>query len=372
MNNSAEILAGLIGRIYEAAYEPEYWPSVVVSIRDAFHGSKACLGLLEAPLSTSDVIAPDADPVWTEIYIEHFLRNELSNSVSKAPVGIVHNDHTLLGRDTMRRTRFWNEWMAPQDMYGSLVCKLNGRDGNFSFFDIQRGKHQSGFDDADATLFRALVPHLQRADKINRELGGLRSLSRAFQQLPFGALLVSGTMDILVANAAADLIFSERESGLSSVQGKLAAKSISVANQLEKMVATVCTFQDGVAPGGGGSLLVGSETGEPQLILSISAMISPEIYGTSARSCALLLLRRPNVQTPQVFQDYMCRSLSLTRKEAAIAYSLAAGATLKETADIENITFGTARTHLEKIFAKTGTRQQSQLVALLKNLQPLG
>ncbi|RVA43981.1 helix-turn-helix transcriptional regulator, partial [Mesorhizobium sp. M7A.F.Ca.CA.004.09.1.2] len=43
---------------------------------------------------------------------------------------------------------------------------------------------------------------------------------------------------------------------------------------------------------------------------------------------------------------------------------------LKEAAASSNVTVKTSRTYLERIFAKTGTRQQSQLVALLKSAEP--
>ncbi|RVA86239.1 helix-turn-helix transcriptional regulator, partial [Mesorhizobium sp. M7A.F.Ca.CA.004.02.1.1] len=53
-----------------------------------------------------------------------------------------------------------------------------------------------------------------------------------------------------------------------------------------------------------------------------------------------------------------------------LAASLAQGRPLKEAAASSNVTVKTSRTYLERIFAKTGTRQQSQLVALLKSAEP--
>ncbi|WP_027168427.1 hypothetical protein [Mesorhizobium sp. WSM3224] len=61
----------------------------------------------------------------------------------------------------------------------------------------------------------------------------------------------------------------------------------------------------------------------------------------------------------------------LTPAEARLAADLAAGLTLSETAAPGGITVKSARTYLERVFQKTGTHQQSQLVAMLKTLQPL-
>jgi DNA-binding NarL/FixJ family response regulator len=54
-----------------------------------------------------------------------------------------------------------------------------------------------------------------------------------------------------------------------------------------------------------------------------------------------------------------------------LASALAKGHTLQFAAQESGIKISTARSYLEKIFAKTGTDQQSQLVALLKTVHPV-
>lgn len=55
----------------------------------------------------------------------------------------------------------------------------------------------------------------------------------------------------------------------------------------------------------------------------------------------------------------------LTRSEARIAAELTRGSTLQDAARAQSIRISTARAYLARIFSKTGTNQQSQLVALL-------
>ena len=57
----------------------------------------------------------------------------------------------------------------------------------------------------------------------------------------------------------------------------------------------------------------------------------------------------------------------LTDTEAKFASALASGSSLTEAADIQGVRISTARTHLARIFQKTNTRQQSQLVSLLRS-----
>jgi DNA-binding CsgD family transcriptional regulator len=60
----------------------------------------------------------------------------------------------------------------------------------------------------------------------------------------------------------------------------------------------------------------------------------------------------------------------LTPAEARLATDLADGLTLTESAVRHAVTVKTSRTYLERIFRKTGMRRQSQLVSLLKTVQP--
>ena len=60
-----------------------------------------------------------------------------------------------------------------------------------------------------------------------------------------------------------------------------------------------------------------------------------------------------------------------TPAEARLAADLAAGLTLAQSAGRHGIAVKSARTYLERVFQKTGTHQQSQLVAMLKTMQPL-
>ena len=62
----------------------------------------------------------------------------------------------------------------------------------------------------------------------------------------------------------------------------------------------------------------------------------------------------------------------LSPSEVRLSQALAGGASLQEAAESCNITAASARTYLNRIFSKTGTHRQGELVALLKSTSPLG
>ena len=60
----------------------------------------------------------------------------------------------------------------------------------------------------------------------------------------------------------------------------------------------------------------------------------------------------------------------LTPAETRFATALAAGSSPKEAAKQLGITESSGRTYLSRIFAKTGTHRQSELMSLLQTAQP--
>ncbi|RUY23822.1 helix-turn-helix transcriptional regulator, partial [Mesorhizobium sp. M7A.F.Ca.CA.001.13.2.1] len=94
-------------------------------------------------------------------------------------------------------------------------------------------------------------------------------------------------------------------------------------------------------------------------------------YGLASERCAVIMVTEVARRIPDGFETHVRELFDLTPAEARLATALASGRSLKEAADTSNITVKTGRTYLERIFSKTRTRQQSELVALLKSTEPL-
>jgi DNA-binding CsgD family transcriptional regulator len=75
--------------------------------------------------------------------------------------------------------------------------------------------------------------------------------------------------------------------------------------------------------------------------------------------------------SPMVNQDTLQNVFDLTAAEAKLATEIVTGKPLAEIADARGISIATARTQLASIFAKTRTRRQAELVALLTRISIL-
>ena len=164
-----ERLSGVIGSIYEATHDPTRWAVAIGNLENLFHGSKACFGRNGPDIQADDTVATRPDPEFQRRFVEEHARqpNAYVDVLVTAPVRMVYRDHALMGGDTLKRSRFLNEWMAPQDMYNGLGSKVLQSGPSFWYFDVQRGRHQEQFEATDTELLQVIVPHLARAAEIN-------------------------------------------------------------------------------------------------------------------------------------------------------------------------------------------------------------
>jgi DNA-binding CsgD family transcriptional regulator len=79
---------------------------------------------------------------------------------------------------------------------------------------------------------------------------------------------------------------------------------------------------------------------------------------------ALVFVTDPEAEVG-IHDDLLCRIYGLTKAEARLAAEIVAGKSPEEAADKLCVSIKTVRTHLHRIFMKTGTTRQSQLVAQL-------
>ena len=82
------------------------------------------------------------------------------------------------------------------------------------------------------------------------------------------------------------------------------------------------------------------------------------------RAVAVVLVSDPETEMQARIESLRGR-FGLTPAEATFALEIIKGDGRQATADRLGITVGTARSHLSKIFDKTGVRHQAELVRLL-------
>jgi DNA-binding CsgD family transcriptional regulator len=177
---------------------------------------------------------------------------------------------------------------------------------------------------------------------------------------------VDQDLSVLQLNASAAHLIDDPTSGLGVAGGRLVLGTRH-APKLRRLV------RNALLPLGGGGSMVSLEQddGVPMLALTVAPLRDGTAYGLPVVNAAIIFIQRlrPNVST--AFQERAKTMFDLTPKEASLAAALVSGRSLKQAAAERSVSIHTARTQLAQLFRKTGTTQQSQLVALMLGILPI-
>lgn len=361
-----------VNTIYEAAFDQERWPDVVSVLRDLLGGSRACI--FRFGQDSCESVSSIHDPELNSIAgVEVLVRDPLAQAHLAMPVGAVWQRSAIVDEVAFRKRELWQDWFKPRDMHSELACKLASSSTANWFLDVNRGPRQETFGSADIDLMNKIAPHMLRAGQISRHITRARAAS-AFLNMPFGLLLVDGNQCLLQANEAAESLLTHPDGPLVLKGGVIKASDPAAGRDLSRLIADACSLRNGAMPGLGGALQVqsGSKVAGPtRFAVSVAPYRDVHAYGLATERCAAIMIIEIAPRVGDGFEAHVKAVFELSKAEARLAADLASGLSIAESAVRSGITYRTARTYLDRIFRKTDTHHQSQLVAMLKTVQPL-
>lgn len=208
---------------------------------------------------------------------------------------------------------------------------------------------------AGDALSETLIPHFQRALRLNRVLAETRQdRERALgilEHLPLGVMVVDESACVRAMNDRARRIL-DRQAALRLQAERLAAERFQDTVALRDLIRTAVIRADG-----GGTLNL--ECDSP-----VSLMVMPcgvEAEGDTVDGCCTVFIAAPDLGE-HMQAETLREVFNLSRAEARLTHALVHGRSVEAAARELHISPHTARTQLKAIFAKTGTRRQPELV----------
>jgi DNA-binding CsgD family transcriptional regulator len=239
---------------------------------------------------------------------------------------------------------------------GRLLCLRRAAGESQLIVVLQRSVKDPPFSatDEDALGLRAadLWGFLAAGWDLMRENRQVHVLYGLFENLPMALFMVDSALRVHDVNpAAAELL--KRDDGIALRAGKLVCASVADTARLRQLVSGTIS-----APGNGLAIERG-DSPHPYLVTVI-----PAKRPTGGRPLFALAVRDLG-GTCQVGIDGAAEAFGLTKAETRLAQLLVAGHSLASAAASLGISHNTARTHMKRIYDKTATSRQSQLVQLL-------
>src|ERR1700730_11520684 len=350
--------------IYQAGLDSEQWPAVLDRLGELLGASMTCLVRHDVVLSEGAMVAVRADPEVAQRYAKHYAKlNVFAQRAGNRPAGTCMTDRAVLPKENLFQTEFYADFLRPEDVHSILSVYVLPESATRVAFGRP---HRSGeWEQEQIDLLRLFAPHLQRAAMINLKLGAswLReaSVAEALDRLAQGVILVDGESRPLFINRSASEIIADAD-GLRSDGFGLSADNRSQTAPIRGMISAFSDNSGAMAAGGAVGVSRRSMR-RPLSVVIAPVQVEPGLF-CDQRAAAIVFVSDPE-RPAAVPRDHLQEIYGLTPSEETVAIEVLRGHGLQAAAATLGVTPSTVRTHLQRIFEKTGTCRQAELVRML-------
>lgn len=224
---------------------------------------------------------------------------------------------------------------------------------------VQCGYRRGPFTQEAADLVGHLMPHLRQAYLTQRTIRAVAqmcaTLTETLHLVPSPVLVVDGGGRLEFANHAAEALLSACD-GLRLHRGVVAPSSREQEKLFAETLAGLARGQDGERPPPHDIAIQRPSAGRPLLLRF--AVLPRNDGGDGPRIAIFIDLATGVTQGVERLQQ----ALRLTKAEARLLAGLIGGASLNALSDRHRVSVNTLRVQLARLFQKTGTHRQAELV----------
>src|ERR1041385_2330839 len=254
--------------------------------------------------------------------------------------------------------------LSPKECFIRSLEQFLREQRSGDLLDTVRNKN-SPFSQEDIRVVASLKPHLQRAVRLQLRIAVLeaqqQATSDALNRWFLGVILLNSKGGVLMMNRAAELILNQRDGLVFDSNGLRATRS-SETVALQKLINGTIHLSKRGSPGGA-LALSRAPFKRPLSILVTPSSPKDRLFRHSS-AAATMFVSDPEI-APEPQNELLGRLYGFTPAEEKVALLLMEGKSISDVAQTLRVSLNTARTHLKRIFDKTQTHRQGDLVRLL-------
>ena len=367
--------------VYDAAVTPDLWPAALERLADALGGVGGILMQQNQRDRTGSGLISRLDARVPQLYFSRFARLHPTQRWTDNPrerirhfIPRITTDDDAMEKAQLMRTEFYNDFMRPFDMHSILRVGLGAQGVDAAFLNISRPQARGAFTAEDMELAARLHPHLIRAFKLDRVLAASREarddMAGLLDHAPYAVFLLDDVGQVRHANRAAEALLARgRACGLAVAGGRLTAASPEAAGRLQALIAAAADPQADRRAGGSLSIAVRDQA------LPLSLVVAPirdRRISLFHRGPGVIVCVTDLAADRPVPRQRLRELFGLTGAEADVALALFDGAAPREAAGRLGVSVNTVRVHLARLFDKTGTHRQAELMRLIARATEVG
>ncbi|MEP3278285.1 MAG: helix-turn-helix transcriptional regulator [Stappiaceae bacterium] len=375
-----ECYDNLIELVYETGIDPEKWQTFCDALGAELTGGVRVMIQghdLETRNGIGEVHA-NYDPHYIDLYKSHYATiNPWLPHMAQQQIGCVFHDHDVLARDQLLSSEFWSDFIRPQEDIsagvGSILFQEDSRmlvmHGNISW------KNQEKYRERTAELLRLLSPHVRRAFNIQRSLKGAQferdCYSETLDRVDNAIFLVDSQCRLLHPNDIARKLLKNGALFKLKQKSTLQAHDPVAAQEISRSINAIGTADYGKLKD---QIAIRSKADNSTFLSTVvpfQTVRRPasafDALNLGAQPVAMIAVAWPGANISAIKRS-LSSLYQLTPAEIVLATSLQAGQSLQQISTERNVSIHTVRNQLSSVFEKTGTRRQSELIALLSRI----
>ena len=366
-----ETVLDLIASAYDAALGPERWPEFLASLADAVGASSAAFYRYDERTGRIGFnYFFGFKPAFVASYARRFASLDPWLAAAKSlPEGTVFTGQSLVPNRSLERSEFYAKWLRPQNAFHGLGAIVRREGRASSQLILVRPKGAGPFRPTARAFLRKLVPQLRRALSIHEQFATLDLTRVAFGDtldcLEIGVVLIDPRGRPYFMNRRAEELLGLQD-GLVLNGAEIGTASGKETAELRNLIGRAGGGDGGADPGGSMTISRPSQK-RPYSVLVMPVRVGDLGYAVeaeAARPVAAMFISDPERRIALDETD-VANHYGLTLAEAAVLVGLANGQSLREIAANRSISKNTVRSHLQRVFDKTDTSRQAELVKLV-------
>jgi DNA-binding CsgD family transcriptional regulator len=362
-------LLSAVEDIYDSAFDQTLWRDVLQRIVD--HTGARSAGLVARQSSGAIRVANSVgiSRHFEQAFIDTYGQLSPLKGIELFEVGKIYSTEDWISFEELHKGAFYHEWARPQQFEDGVNILLNKSADGFSYFGLMNGKV---VDDNLRCTLAWLAPHLRRTMLIGQMLHQGTQIAAPIEhlldELKPAVFLLDGFGQITHANESGRNVL-ERRDFLRVERGRLVAADPKLDHMLRDAVAA-SIFGGGAARSKSITLPFAAQNGERFVghLLPLAAGRRRKT-GAAFDATVVLFVSSASLDGPAA-ADIIRKVFKLTPAELRVLLAVIEYSGVSDTARNLNLAEATVKTHLGRIFAKTDTRRQAELVKLVAAFSP--
>jgi DNA-binding CsgD family transcriptional regulator len=362
-----ETLLQLIGEIYDCTLNPDAWNAVLPRIGAFVGGSAGGLFVHDSLRRSMNILREFATADYGQVYVEKYRTlDPMGGTYFVLDVGEVFSTSTVMSHAEFLQTRFYKELVRPRGWIDNICVYLDKAPEGHAGLALFRNERQGIADESARARLRLLVPHLRRAVLIGKLIEFKTAEAATFADtldgLSAAMLFVDSNGRITHANAEGRTMIADG-GVLRASLGRLVVSDPDVNHALREIFLAAAAGDAAIGVRGVAVPLVARD-GERYVahVLPLSSG-ARRGAGVSYASAAALFVQKAALATSSP-PAAVAKTYRLTPMELRVLLAIVEVGGAPQVAEALGIGEGTVKTHLKRLYQKTGARRQADLVKL--------